>query len=465
MNASNISPMTGQPDHEATTSPPTPPMRTEDPPLGVSESTENDSSSSPPSQNLGVVATASSQGPRASTRLHANNILPGHGPAETGRENALVVISDLEEDDFGEASGVLHQISVWGERIATRDPRTHVVPRNTAIGAQRDHFGLALSEYHQRLDIERNIRSHAGDELLSFAENFKNLLDRPAWCGGLLSVISQDVLDRSIQLTLSNENSRCLVTATALTSIILCIGVVEQNGSNLMSFEKADTTLSLLWLAKDACARCAEGIMECPDAIQEVFIADYLRACILIGVVYIRYIPTYFKDYAGIFKQALSVFVQATHVGVAPDPPIEWLRIYHALNILDMLHLPFSGQMSEFWIQKHRLQIYNTPPWSVTPYYSRIIKNSHYLFDVMANLAILNHNFVQDVDHKQFKFELNSDLVWWKYVAALKNLVASIPHWVQHSDRLRGNRVQIHHDIYPAMWHEYVVFHFSAAAF
>lgn len=86
----------------------------------------------------------------------------------------------------------------------------------------------------QRLNVPRNIRSPTGDELLSFAENFKNLLDRPAWCGGLLSVISQDVLDRSIQVTLSDENPQCLVTATALTSIILCIGVGEQNGSNLM---------------------------------------------------------------------------------------------------------------------------------------------------------------------------------------------------------------------------------------
>ncbi|KZS92694.1 hypothetical protein SISNIDRAFT_106311 [Sistotremastrum niveocremeum HHB9708] len=150
------------------------------------------------------------------------------------------------EDDFGEASGVLHQISVWGERIAARDPRSHVVPRNTAIGAQRDHFGLALTEYGQRLDFERNIRSHSGDVLITFTENFKNLLDRPAWCGGLLCVITQDVLARSIDVTLSNENPRCLVTATALTSIILCIGLVEQNGSNLMSLEKAETTLSFL---------------------------------------------------------------------------------------------------------------------------------------------------------------------------------------------------------------------------
>ncbi|KZT41780.1 hypothetical protein SISSUDRAFT_1059101 [Sistotremastrum suecicum HHB10207 ss-3] len=478
MNELNIPPLVGRPEQEGTTpgSPQTPLTRTEPFVLDITEIVYDTSSSDSPSHILGVISKENSQGPRVpfSTKPQPNNILPDYDSAE--EDDSVVVISDVEEAYLGQTSGVLCQLAVWGEQIAARDPRIHVLPRNTAIGAQRDHFGLALSEYVQRLNVPRNIRSPTGDELLSFAENFKNLLDRPAWCGGLLSVISQDVLDRSIQVTLSDENPQCLVTATALTSIILCIGVVEQNGSNLMSFEKAETTLSLLWLAKDACARCAEGILEAPNAvIPEKFVADYLRAwyvsgilvvkayrlvfldhiSILIGVVYIRYLPTYFKDYSGIFKQALSVFTGANLEGVAPDPPtVEWLRIYHALNILDMPNLPFSGQMSEFWIQKHRLQIYNNPPWSATPYLSRIIKNSHYLFDVMANLAILNHNFCRDVAHKQFKFELNSDLVWWKYVAALKNLVASIPHWVQHSDRFRGNRVQIHCDIYSSMWHE-----------
>ncbi|KZS92692.1 hypothetical protein SISNIDRAFT_455287 [Sistotremastrum niveocremeum HHB9708] len=84
--------MAGQPEQEATTSPHTPPMRTEDSILTACIFRPDDDSQ----EWLGVITKASSKESRASTEIHLVNILPGHSPAETGRENALVVISDIE---------------------------------------------------------------------------------------------------------------------------------------------------------------------------------------------------------------------------------------------------------------------------------------------------------------------------------------------------------------------------------